>query len=72
MKKSYYTVEEVQRISGYSRSKSYNIIRELNIKLKEKFESQNKPILILKGRIPIWFFEEMIGIKEVEKYEENK
>lgn len=71
MEKSFYTVKDIQRISGYSESKSYNIIKQLNIKLEERFKNQNKPIFILKGRIPIWFFEEMTGMKEVKNYEKE-
>lgn len=35
MQVSYYTVEEVQRLLGVSKSKAYKIIKELNAELKE-------------------------------------
>lgn len=69
MSKGFYSVKDIQKILGYSESKSYALIKELNIALKEKYDRENKKIMILRGRIPIWFFEEMTGMKEVNKNE---
>ena len=69
MSKGFYSVKDIQKILGYSESKAYAIIKQLNIELEKKYDSENKKIMILKGRIPIWFFEEMTGMKEVNKNE---
>lgn len=69
MSKGFYSVKDIQKILGYSESKSYALIKKLNIELKEKYDRENKKIMILRGRIPIWFFEEITGMKEVEKNE---
>lgn len=69
MIKGFYSVKDIQKLLGFSESKSYELIRKLNIELKLQYEKSGKPIMILKGRIPIWFFEEMTGMKGDSKNE---
>ena len=50
----YYTVKDIQKITGASQSLSYEIIR----KLKDKFEKAYPEAITIQGKIPKWFFEE--------------
>lgn len=67
MIKGFYSAKDIQKILGYSESKAYDLIKKLNIELKEKYDRENKKIMIIRGRIPIWFFEEITAMKEVDK-----
>lgn len=61
--KNFYDVNDVVAITGYSQSKSYGIIKQMNKELKEKYKRENKNLITFKGRVPIWYFEECTGIK---------
>lgn len=63
MIKKYYNANDVSEILGYSKDKSYEIIRKLNSSLKIDFEKEGKDIMIFAGRVPIWYFEKKLGIE---------
>ena len=52
MLKSYMNVDEVMEFLGISKSKAYNIMRELNVELKEK------GYVVIPGRINKTYFME--------------
>lgn len=61
--KNFYDVNDVVAITGYSQSKSYDIIKQMNKELKEKYKRENKNLITFRGRVPIWYFEECTGMK---------
>lgn len=63
MEKFYYNSKDIMEITGYKESKAKNIIRELNLRLAERYKEQDKEILLIKNGVPIWFFKEMMGIE---------
>lgn len=66
--KDYYNVKDVQKITGASASLAYEIIR----KLKKTFELKYPNAISIQGRIPIWYFEEIMMNKKVgEENEKN-
>ncbi len=65
--KEYYSGKDVQKITGASMSLSYQIIR----KLKESFEKEFPDSIPIKGRIPVWYFNEKMGLKEVTNENKN-
>ena len=60
MEKLFYTADDISKILGYSKTKAYGIIKQLNIELKEK----DKNIIIFPGRINKNYFDKRIQIKE--------
>lgn len=54
MKKIYYNAKDVAELLQISQSKAYTVIRELN------FELYEKGYLVIKGKIPIAYFNEKI------------
>lgn len=67
--KDYYNASDIQKIIGTSKSLAYEIIR----KLKESFEKKYPDAIPIQGKIPIWYFEEiMMNKRRVEKNEEDK
>ena len=52
MRAQYVTADDVQKIMGVSRTKAYQIIRDLNEELK------NKGYITLAGKCPTQFFQE--------------
>ena len=67
MEIAYYDAHDIARLTKYSVSNSYAIIRKLNAELKIKYPN----IAIYKGRILADFFNEKIGRKELMKSEKN-
>lgn len=63
MIKKYYNAKDVSEILEYSSDKSYKVIRELNGALKKEYEEQGKEIMIFPGRVPIWYFNQKLGIE---------
>ncbi len=62
----YYTAKDVSDLTGLGQTASYAIIKDLNIKLKREYPGT----LIIKGKIPKWYFEEKT--KCIKKGEENE
>lgn len=58
--KDYYNASDIQKITGISKSLAYEIIR----KLKESFEKKYPDAISIQGKIPIWYFEEMMKNKK--------
>ena len=58
--KNYYNAKDVQEITGCSKSLAYEIIR----KLKESFEKKYPESISIQGKIPIWYFEEIMMNKK--------
>lgn len=52
MKAQYITADEIQEIVGVSRTKAYQIIRDLNKELK------SKGYITIAGKCPMQFFQE--------------
>ena len=58
--RDYYNASDVKQITGCSQSLAYEIIR----KLKESFEKKYPNAISIQGKIPIWYFEEMMVNKK--------
>lgn len=62
--KEFYDANDIQVITGVKMSKAYEIIRSLN----ERFKKEFKGALTIKGKVPIWYFnEKFLGIKKEQK-----
>ena len=61
----YYFVDDVMQLLGFSRSKSYRIIQNLNKELDE----QGK--IVFEGRVPQRYFRERLGL-ETELYPDQR
>lgn len=64
--KDYYNAKDIQQLSGCSQSLAYQIIR----KLRDKFTKKYPESITIQGKIPVWFFEEVMLNKKVKKEEE--
>lgn len=51
-----YTVEDVMKITGYKKSRAYEIIK----KVQQQMQRENKNVIILNGRIPIKYFDKYV------------
>ncbi len=58
--KNYYNAKDVQEITGCSKSLAYEIIR----KLRNSFEKKYPESISIQGKIPIWYFEEIMMNKK--------
>ena len=56
--KLFYTYEDIMKLLHYSKSKAYNIIKEINTKLN------NQGLRTEKGRVLVSAFNEFYGIKK--------
>lgn len=52
----FYTVKDIQEITGLKKSKCYEIVKLLNIEL------ERKNIKIIKGRVPKEYFKKCYGL----------
>lgn len=48
----YYTSKDIQEITGCGSTKSYEIIAELNKRLKKEYPGT----ITLEAKVPIWYF----------------
>ena len=62
----YYNAEDIIEMTGYKKTKAYDIIR----KLRKKFEKEYPNSISLQGRIPKWYFDECMGFNQEKKEEE--
>ena len=60
MEKLFYSAKDVAEITGYSKNKSYDIIRKLNTEIKENFSNKENKTLIFEGRINKEYFDKRI------------
>lgn len=59
--KLFYTYKDIMKLLDYSKSKSYDIIKEINAKLR------NQGLRTEKGRVLVRAFEEEYGIERDDK-----
>lgn len=59
----FYDSKEIIKITGLGKSASYKLIEELNIRLKREYPGT----VIIKAKVPKWYFEKKILIKEPER-----
>lgn len=57
IKMGFYTVEDIQKITGLKKSKCYEIIKTLNMEL------ENKKIKIISGKVPKQYFKKCYGLE---------
>lgn len=62
MEKKFYTAKEVAEITGYSKNKAYDVIRQLNIKIKEQYPNEKDRPIIFQGRINKEYFDKKMQI----------
>ena len=60
--KEYYNAKDIQTVIGCAQSKAYMIIRELQKKYQKKFPEA----ITIQGKIPIWYFNEVQGLRKKE------
>ena len=60
MEKLFYSAKDVAEITGYSKNKSYDIIKKLNTELREKFKNKEIKPLIFDGKINKEYFDKRI------------
>ena len=58
--KEFYNAKDIQKITECSQSKAYDIIRLL----RSRFEKEYPEAITIRGKIPIWYFEEKILCRE--------
>lgn len=56
----FYDSKEIIKLTGLGKSASYKLIEELNTKLKREYPGT----IIIKAKIPKWYFEKKVLIKE--------
>lgn len=61
--KEYYNANDIKEITECSKSLAYEIIR----KLQEKYEKEFPESITIQGKIPIWYFNEKMGLKGIKK-----
>ena len=64
MEKTFYTAKDIQELTGFARSKAYDIIKTLNIEIKEKYKDSQNPPLLFAGRINKEYFDKRMKIGE--------
>lgn len=66
--KDYYNAKDVKEITGASQSLAYEIIR----RLRDSFEDKYPEAIPIRGRIPAWYFEEVMRNKKESQNLERK
>lgn len=68
--KEYYCFQDIMNLTGFKKTKSTDLI----VKLNELLKNEHPNVLIINGRVPIWFWEEKTKptIKEIEVNEKEK
>ena len=62
MEKTFYDAKDIVKILGCKESKAYEIIKQLNQDLEEKYKKEGKKITTFRGKVLIWYFNEATGI----------
>lgn len=62
MEKKFYTAAEISEITGFSKCKAYDIIRKLNIEIKEQYQDKEEKPMLFSGRISKEYFDKRIKI----------
>lgn len=63
----FYDSKEIMKLTGLGKSSSYKLIDDLNKRMKREYPGTN----IIKGKVPKWYFEKKILIKDPKKKEEH-
>lgn len=64
MEKLFYTAKDIQEILGYkSTTKSYDLIRRLNVDFKKEMKEKGIEVETFGGRINKKYFDKRIGIE---------
>ena len=63
MEKLFYDAKDIAIMTGYSESKVYKIIKDINQKVKERAKNKGKDILVFNGKVRKEYFDEMTLIK---------
>lgn len=66
--KLYYGANDICKIIGIGPNKAYQIIREL----RNMFEKEYPEAIPIQGRIPIWYFNQKMGLSSLEENVEVK
>lgn len=68
--KEYYCFQDIMTLTGFKKTKATDLIVKLNDLLTKEYPN----VLIISGRVPIWFWEEKTKPtkKEIELNEEKK
>jgi len=61
----YYNVEDIMELTGVKKSKGYEMIRNINDKFKQRYPNCES----MQGKVPKWFFDEIMGFKKEEEKE---
>lgn len=59
----FYDSKEIIKLTGLGKSASYKLIEELNTRLKREYPGT----IIIGAKVPKWYFEKKILIKEPER-----
>lgn len=59
----FYDSKEIIKITGLKKSASYKLIEELNTRLKREYPGT----VIIKAKVPKWYFEKKLLNKEPER-----
>lgn len=64
MESKYYSAKDICKLTGYSQSKAYGLIRELNCEMKKLYESKPKEDqpLILDGKVLKSYFDKKVSV----------
>ena len=65
--KDYYNANDIKEVVSCCKSKAYEILNELI----KRFSKEYPNSITIKGRIPIWYFEEIMMNKRVDKNVEH-
>lgn len=68
--KEYYCFQDIMNLTGFKKTKSTDLI----VKLNELLKNEHPNVLIINGRVPIWFWEEKTKPtkKEIDVNEKEK
>lgn len=58
----YYNAQDIKEITGLGKTACYDLIRELNEKLKKEYPGT----IILQGKVPKWYLNKKLMIEEKE------
>ncbi len=65
---NYYTMADIKKLTGLSQTASYDLIRNLNNRLKKEYPGT----VILTAKIPKWYFNKKTKMIGEEDEKENK
>lgn len=62
MEKKYYSVKDVSALTGFSESKAYKIIKDLNSEIQTQEKDKEEKSLIFNGRINKEYFDKRMKV----------